>query len=644
MKEKTNKNKAPGELKKASTLFVIDAIILLVISLLIFHLDQNINQPKSIKVLAVGEDKNLTPTTGTVAEIQLLAKPGSGKIYVETAPLTSIDLQASIINSNKLACEFLERDCSKYDFYYKIDSGSYFISGPSAGMAISVLTVAYLENLDINPNVAITGTINSGYLIGPVSGLKEKVTAGINTGVDTILIPYGQSEYTEKTGKVTKTIDLKNITDELNINLIEVTDIYDALYYFTNKSYEKTNENFVVNQEYLDIMKEISQNLCSRTQELITFVEQNNLNETVYNKSLEFYKNAKEARSQELYYSAASFCFSANPLLFETKLKYLKETQGLNLDEVYINTTKRIIELENTINKEFNTLGDIQTKGTVNERIEEAKSKLQQYSENRSDVSSLAFAHERVYSAEEWKRFFGVDTKTINLDNEYLKQTCTLKIYELNSMKELLRMYLSSDLADSINLETSLKYLSQGKYDLCLYETLIEKSSLNVLTTYLFISEEILNQTVENKLDAAFKEINKQTQKGYFPIIAYCYLEYATLLYSQGDVISAMYFAEDAIELSKMSLFIPKKEIHFDYIGITNFLLGFCFGLIIKDILLLLSSSRKINTISRQSEEQRLSKQHKHHNQSTGKEISNKGNSKAKSKPHKPKHQNQRFN
>ena len=128
-----------------------------------------------MKLLAVKETEN--GYEGGIADLYLEIKPGTGRVFLETFPLTRTDTQMSTRFAKAIACDLIDKDCDDVDFFYTITADSAIIAGPSAGSSIAVLTVAMLENLDLNENYAITGTINSGGLIGPVGGLKSKIEA-----------------------------------------------------------------------------------------------------------------------------------------------------------------------------------------------------------------------------------------------------------------------------------------------------------------------------------------------------------------------------------------------------------------------------------------------------------------------------------
>ena len=123
-----------------------------------------------MKLLAV-----VDPITekGAIADLYLTIKEGEGRVFLDTSPLTQIDTQMSTRIAKEIACGFLEYNCEQKDFFYTIRSNSPIIGGPSAGAAISTLTIALLEDLTINEEISITGTINSGGIIGPVAGKSK---------------------------------------------------------------------------------------------------------------------------------------------------------------------------------------------------------------------------------------------------------------------------------------------------------------------------------------------------------------------------------------------------------------------------------------------------------------------------------------
>lgn len=340
-----------------------------------------------IKLLAVTENEQGN-ISGSPADLYLEILPGSGRVFLDTMPFAKLDTQMSTRFANKVACDFLDIDCSNYDFVYTIKANSVIIGGPSAGAAISVLTVAVLDNLKVDESIAISGTINSGGIIGPVGGLKEKIDAAANSNIKKVIVPFGeaiidneQNPYIEK--NTTDNTNATNYSDLGNnsINLTqygfdkgviveEAASIDEAIFKITGKDYGIGEDNIVENQAYSKIMAFISKNICDRSNLLIKDVpKEKTINESIYDDAINLSKRAQESISSNDSYSAASYCFGAN-----IKFRYLSNNDS---KEQVLSKTKNLNETINNKLKEFeqkeiSTINDLQTMIIVKNRIDEA--------------------------------------------------------------------------------------------------------------------------------------------------------------------------------------------------------------------------------------------------------------------------------
>ena len=132
-------------------------------------------QAGHIKLLAMVESGG--ESRGALADLQLDIKPGSERVFLETFPLTKITTQVSLRFAQQIACSEFDIDCSGYDFFYTITALPGIVGGPSAGSAAAVLAAALLNGDELRKDIGVTGTINSGGIIGPVGGLKSKIKA-----------------------------------------------------------------------------------------------------------------------------------------------------------------------------------------------------------------------------------------------------------------------------------------------------------------------------------------------------------------------------------------------------------------------------------------------------------------------------------
>ena len=216
-----------------------------------------------VPLLAVREtDQGLK---GSTAKLELDISSGSGRVFLETFPLSKLDTQISTRFAKEIACDYVDKDCSRYDFFYTIKSDSSIIGGPSASAAIAVLTAAMLEGIEIDNTTAMTGTINSGGLVGPVGGLKEKIDAASGIGIKKVIIPKGEIIITDDKNI---TVDLKEYAKNKSIELFEAADLTEALYLFSGILFKEEKGELLVDEAYLDVMKSLSIKLCDRSQEL----------------------------------------------------------------------------------------------------------------------------------------------------------------------------------------------------------------------------------------------------------------------------------------------------------------------------------------------------------------------------------------
>ncbi|MCK5258703.1 MAG: hypothetical protein KAJ69_04215, partial [Thermoplasmatales archaeon] len=134
---------------------------------------------------------------------------GSGRVFVDTLPLTQIDMQGSARLAVKVASALVKNDdrCeinpSEYDFFFVIRTSAPIIGGPSAGAIMTTAITSLLQNWTMDNKTMMTGMINPDGSIGPVGGILQKVDAAYSVGATRFLIPKGQGEYAET---ITETI------------------------------------------------------------------------------------------------------------------------------------------------------------------------------------------------------------------------------------------------------------------------------------------------------------------------------------------------------------------------------------------------------------------------------------------------------
>ncbi|MBU0471833.1 MAG: hypothetical protein KKF89_06220 [Nanoarchaeota archaeon] len=505
---------------------------------------------------------------GGIADLYLETKPGTGTIYIDSFPLTKLDTQISTRFANEIACDFLDKDCSKYDFFYTIRAKATIVGGPSAGAAVTILTISVLSDLKLSEDTIMTGTINSGGLIGPVAGIEQKINAAVNNNFTKILLPKWQSGF-----------NISKIQEGLTekIIVVRVKNLEEALYHFTGKDFSKNKEDITVSKDYSEKMSEVANTLCSRSEEIHRQI--NKSNSSLYLSAENFVNKSGDADLKRNFYSKASYCFSASLRLREIQLS------NKNADELrilYERVESDLILVENdTNNQKMKTLSDLEIYMIVKERLSEAKEYFNEIDGKNISYQTLAYATERLYSAVAWSEFFDLGGKEIELNENYLKEACLKKVAEAEERTNYAELYLPGFLESTKkDITSALNNYGKNEFALCIFKASKAKAEANIVLTALMINEDDIENVLLEKLEAIKKIINEQELNNIFPILGYSYFEYANSLMDY-DLISSLTFTEYALELSKLDMYFPENKkfnFHFNFVGIQIFLFGFITG------------------------------------------------------------------
>ncbi len=226
-----------------------------------------LRDPVNVRVAAVAQTDNglvgsLATATITVAE------GGRGHVFMDTIPLTQVDMQGSARLATEVAAQVAGARRNDFDYFFVVRSNSQMIGGPSAGATLTVGVIAGIMGWEVLPNVVMTGTVNSDGSVGPVGGVPEKAEAAAHAGADIFLFPDGQEKATKMTVDGPISIDLRDHCEEtLRITCIAVTDVEDAVTYMTGHEFQsraQANGN-VTTARYEAILAPSAAKLISRS-------------------------------------------------------------------------------------------------------------------------------------------------------------------------------------------------------------------------------------------------------------------------------------------------------------------------------------------------------------------------------------------
>jgi uncharacterized protein len=520
-------------------------------------------QTGTIKLLALSENLDGT-ATGTLASLSLEVRSGNERVFLETLPLAKVETQISMRFAQQVACKELRQDCSNDDFIYTIVSSPGLVGGPSAGAAAAVLTASLISDLNLREDMAITGTINSGGLIGPVGGIKEKIEAAGAQGIRTVLLPKG----TKITQENNKTLDLDDWGRKNNVTVMEVATLDEAIFHFTGKNVTTKLPEFKIDPAYEARITTVAQQMCDRTRKLEhateSIIADDNISISIRDSAANYSR-----RSQELLntspYSAASYCFRANVELNDLYTRNINLTRtGLSerIRKLFFAIGKLNTETES---RKLETITDLQTYLSVQERLLETADTLVEASDLLdTDLDSagatLAYAEERLVSARSWSSFFGLPGQKLVLDQESLRRSCLNKISEAEERFSYVRTYFPDALEDTgKTIDHARRNAENKSYALCLGEAARAKAEADVILSATGFEEDQVEQLIALKLSIAQRQLAQAEQDGDFPLVGYNYYQYANDLKDE-DHYSALLFSEYAIELSNLDMYFKKER------------------------------------------------------------------------------------
>ncbi len=565
-KEQTNKTL---KRKIVSNTMKVLLIAFILYGLFITHFSNS----NTISLLAVSENADGIPQTGSLVELTLKTVPGSGQIYINMNTLEEIDTQISIVNSQKIACDLFELNCERYDFYYDFRGSALVLKGPSASSAVAVLTAKTLKRENIDKGTVITGSLNSGGIIGTVGGIEEKVKLAEREGFNKVIIPLF-SNYEP--------------SNETKIEVVKAMDIIDAYNHFGRKNYE-LREYPINNEEYQIQMRELAENLCSRAEYLREkILNVDDLNQTRYENFLRngdrSYNSSILARENSNYYSAGSFCYNANinyRIIHEMQKNLTEEERGIEVREFEKKVNLRYVELNSELYREnIKTINDFYAYLIIVDRINEAQkhlddakrisrqnifeeiaSNITNQSESTQNVEKdihYSYAVERLHTVELWENLIKNTGELIFFDSDTIKNACLRINRQINMKTELLNTYSANIFREEIEKQNQFKNPLSNQYQ-CIYGGLKLDSRINTILNSIGITNNQSEEYAERLLEFTQSRLSLNS-KGHFPLIPYIYAEYAEDLLSQGDISSSMLYSNYALSYSDLNLYLQKEE------------------------------------------------------------------------------------
>ncbi|ABR54292.1 conserved hypothetical protein [Methanococcus vannielii SB] len=536
---------------------------------------ENSGFKRSINITAPAVSLTDEGYVGAPVKIEVIVSFGNGHTFMDTMPLTELDMQGSARIASKVAFDFCGKEKNEYDVYYIIRSEVPTVGGPSAGAVLTVATIAAINGWEVNENVMMTGMIGPDGTIGPVGGILEKIKVGSEMGIDYFLIPYGQRNQVDSNNN---SIDAVKYGKSLGITVIEVSNIYDAIYYFTGYKISKSHEvNPILEYRYIKTMEGLSEVTLERSKkelEELKTLDTSNLNSSEITEFEDALKSASnliiisnEFHFKKEYYASTSRSFNALITLESIKAKhYYKDNESIKnyIDEVEKSVSLKKEKIKDVKLTKNNLEYVFAAKSRVYEAFELVEESKNSY-ENGDLDSAIYYASYAKLRAETgiwWLNLSQQPDYSEEIDEKYLKYLA--REYLDNS--EIVIIYSSMLFSEKLlsypvrQIEESKKYYNQKEYLLSISKSI---DAYVYATTILDYSSD-----VEYLKKLAVKKINNVADCGnnldnttYVPVSALGYLEYSNSL---EDKYSKVLYLKYATAFAQMNIDILKELENFE--------------------------------------------------------------------------------
>lgn len=154
-----------------------------------------------------------TSVGGDTLQIEVNVMPGKGEIMLtgqlgdvmKESARAGISYIRSVSKKYAIAEEFFE----KHDIHVHIPEGAVPKDGPSAGITMATAMLSAVTGKKVRADLAMTGEITLRGRVLPIGGLKEKLLAAKNAGIQIVLIPKeNTADVEELSSEITKGLEI----------------------------------------------------------------------------------------------------------------------------------------------------------------------------------------------------------------------------------------------------------------------------------------------------------------------------------------------------------------------------------------------------------------------------------------------------
>ena len=154
-----------------------------------------------------------TSVGGDTLQIEVNVMPGEGEILLtgqlgdvmKESARTGISYIRSVSSEHKIDEKFFK----EHDIHIHIPEGAVPKDGPSAGITMATAILSAVTGRKVHADVAMTGEITLRGRVLPIGGVKEKLLAAKNAGIQKVLVPVeNERDVKELSTEITRGLEI----------------------------------------------------------------------------------------------------------------------------------------------------------------------------------------------------------------------------------------------------------------------------------------------------------------------------------------------------------------------------------------------------------------------------------------------------
>jgi Lon-like ATP-dependent protease len=171
----------------------------------------------------LGSDSGMSDFSGVMLPVEALVTPShktGGTVYA-TGGLSDM-AKESVTNVSALIKKLTGKDVSDYDIHIQFVD-THGVDGDSASITIAAAVISALEDVPIDQNLAMTGSLSVRGEVLPIGGVTAKIEAAAKSGIGRVIIPTANMKdvlIDDEYKDMIEVIPVNNLTDVLDASLV----------------------------------------------------------------------------------------------------------------------------------------------------------------------------------------------------------------------------------------------------------------------------------------------------------------------------------------------------------------------------------------------------------------------------------------